>query len=107
MPTKKDTPVDDKSSADNPDGGFRTGQNVDAGLEPGIVTVDPDTPQGRAAAAARKANGATTSTDDDGREIVDQPDAPYGPKAHGPGFAGSEQDVINHQTPEVPNTTGA
>lgn len=37
---------------------YRTGQNIDAGLEAGAVTVDPDTSAGVAAANARKARGA-------------------------------------------------
>lgn len=52
---------------------YRTGPNVDIGLEPGAVTVDPETAHGVAAAAAREANGATTTMTDDGVAVV-QPD---------------------------------
>ena len=47
---------------------FRTGPNVDAGLEPGAVTIDPATAEGVAAEAAREANGATVTTDD--RKVI-------------------------------------
>lgn len=49
---------------------YRTGPNVDIGLEPGAVTVDPQTAEGVAAENARKANGAKSSTVDDGVEVV-------------------------------------
>lgn len=48
--------------------GPRTGPNVDAGLEPGVVTVDPQTPAGVAAENARKANGAKTHEED--QEVI-------------------------------------
>jgi hypothetical protein len=50
---------------------YRTGPNVDNGLEPGAVTVDPHTAAGIAAAAARDANGANTTMTDDGVAIVE------------------------------------
>src|SRR5687768_4085874 len=56
---------------------YRTGPNVDAGLVPGAVTVDPNTAAGLAAAAARDANGATTELTDDGVEIVTPKDPTY------------------------------
>lgn len=66
MPTKKDTKDVENNSTplDHEDRPYRTGPNVDAGLEPGAVTVDPHTPAGAAAAAAREANGASVTTDD-------------------------------------------
>lgn len=50
---------------------YRTGPNVDNGLEPGAVTVDPETAAGLAAARNRDANGATTTMTDDGIEVVE------------------------------------
>jgi hypothetical protein len=57
---------------------YRTGQNVDAGLEAGAVTVDPDTAQGLAAKNARKARGAKeTVTENDIVEVrTDKNDDP-------------------------------
>ena len=49
---------------------YRTGPNVDIGLEPGAVTVDPETAAGVGAAAARDANKAKTEMTDDGYEVV-------------------------------------
>lgn len=72
--TDEPQPVEDDGRS------FRTGPNVDTGIEPGAVTVDPDTMQGVAARAAREANGATSEITEDGVEVVHQPDAPYGPK---------------------------
>ena len=43
---------------------LRTGQNVDAGIESGAVTVDPATAQGVAAQASRDALGAKSTTED-------------------------------------------
>lgn len=43
---------------------YRTGPNVDAGLEPGAITVDPQTAAGKAAEAAREVNGAKTEVQD-------------------------------------------
>ena len=84
MPTKKDTdkPIEktDPTSAEVPGNHWRTGPNVDTGLQPGAVTVDPETAEGRAAAAARDANGATSSVNDDGVEVVEQSAVSYGPK---------------------------
>jgi hypothetical protein len=45
---------------------YRTGPNVDAGLEAGAVTVDPETAAGIAAENARKANGAKETETDNG-----------------------------------------
>jgi len=45
---------------------YRTGPNVDIGLESGAVTVDPQTAAGIAAEQARKDNGAKTTMTDDG-----------------------------------------
>jgi len=56
---------------------YRTGPNVDAGLEPGAVTVDPNTAHGMAAKAARETNGATTTMTHDGVEEVRPADATY------------------------------
>lgn len=58
----------------------KTGPNVDCGLEPGMVTVDPETADGIAAAAARDANGASTETADDGIEFVQPFDKPKSKK---------------------------
>lgn len=58
------TPLEDE---DRP---YRTGPNIDAGLEPGAITVDPLSPAGMAAKAAREANGASTTVDDR-VEVVD------------------------------------
>ena len=99
MPTKpKDTDKitgkqPDPTSAEVPGDHWRTGPNVDAGIEPGAVTVDPETAEGRAAREARKANGATSSVNDDGVEVVDQPDAPYGPKVE----EKDDQRVLEHE----------
>lgn len=43
-----------------------TGPNVDNGYTAGLVTVDPETAQGRAAAANREANGASVVEHDNG-----------------------------------------
>jgi hypothetical protein len=52
--------------------GPRTGPNVDNGYVDGVVTVDPLTGPGRAAAAARDAHGAKTTEHDDGTvEVTD------------------------------------
>ena len=61
---------------------YRTGPNVDNGLEPGAVTVDPDTAAGIAAAQARKNNGAKTNMTDEGVAVVEPKDPTYneGPK---------------------------
>jgi hypothetical protein len=59
---------------------YRTGPNVDNGLEPGAVTVDPDTAHGRAAAANRDANGANTNMTDDGIAEVTVPGDDRSPK---------------------------
>lgn len=99
MPTKTKTTEDEKvepAKDAKVDAPWRTGPNVDAGLEPGAVTVDPDTAAGLAARAAREANGATTSMTDDGVEVVEQSDAPYGPKAE----PGEEPAVLAHQRGE-------
>lgn len=87
--TKKDDQLEvrDPTSADNDAAAWRTGPNVDIGIEPGAVTVDPETAHGQAARATREANGASTSVTDDGVEVVDQPDAPYGPKVMSPADA--------------------
>ena len=56
---------------------FRTGPNVDIGLEPGAVTLDPQTAAGQAAAAAREANGAKSTMTDEGVEVVVPKDPTY------------------------------
>lgn len=56
---------------------YRTGPNVDNGLEPGAVTVDPETAHGRAAARTREANGAKTTMTEEGVEEVRPKDATY------------------------------
>lgn len=45
---------------------YRTGPNVDAGLEAGAVTVDPDTATGVAAKNAREARGAKETETENG-----------------------------------------
>lgn len=52
------------------EGGWRTGPNVDIGLEPGAVTVDPHTAAGLAARAGREVHGAKTHFED-GVEVVE------------------------------------
>ena len=58
------TPIErDLENAATP---HNTGPNVDNGYVAGLVTVDPETAQGRAAAANREANGATVVEHDNG-----------------------------------------
>lgn len=56
----------DDTSADASPTLPRTGPNVDNGLVDGYATIDPDTAEGRAAAATRKANGAKEEEIEDG-----------------------------------------
>ena len=65
MPSKTEKNRTDPTPIESDDRPYRTGPNVDAGLEPGAVTVDPQTAAGIAAAAARDENGAKT-------EVVDR-----------------------------------
>lgn len=64
MPSKTEKNRTDPTPLDEEDRPYRTGPNVDAGLEPGAITVDPQTAAGIAADNARKANGAKTTVDD-------------------------------------------
>ena len=59
---------------------YRTGPNVDNGLEPGAVTVDPETAAGIAAARNRDANNAETTMTDEGVEEVKVPGDDRSPK---------------------------
>lgn len=59
---------------------YRTGPNVDNGLEPGAVTVDPETAAGIAASRNRDANKATTTMTDEGVEEVKVPGDDRSPK---------------------------
>lgn len=93
---------------------YRTGPNVDNGLEPGAVTVDPETAAGIAAANARKSNGAKTHMTDDGVEIVDPKDSTSyaeGPKADDEsGPAPANAPAVDKQSAAAkkknPNTIG-
>ena len=81
--TKSETITPDQVDADER-ASYRTGPNVDIGLESGAVTMDPETAVGVAAAAARESNGATTVMTDDGVEEV-RNDRGDDPKAGGRG----------------------
>lgn len=71
MPTKVKDNQTDPTPLEKDDRPYRTGPNVDAGLEPGAVTVDPQTAAGVAAEAARKANGAKTTVEDRVEVVTD------------------------------------
>lgn len=64
MPSKTEKNQTDPTPLEDQDRPYRTGPNVDSGLEPGAITVDPHTAAGIAAAAARDANGAKTTVED-------------------------------------------
>ncbi len=72
---KNKTDADD-TSADASATLPRTGPNVDNGLVDGFVTVDPETAAGKAAAAAREANGASEEELEDG--VVKVTDTVFG-----------------------------
>ena len=74
MPTKTEKNRTDPTPLESDDRPYRTGPNVDAGLEPGAITVDPQTAAGMAAEAARKANGAKTTVDDRVEVVTDVKD---------------------------------
>ena len=93
---------------------FRTGPNVDNGLVSGLVTVDPETAAGIAAANARKANKASTHMTDDGVEIVEPHDSmsyAKGPKVEDEsGPAPKDAPAVDEQSAAAkrknPNTIG-
>lgn len=91
---KTDQNIEDRST-------YRTGPNVDSGLEPGAVTVDPETAAGLAAAAARDANGATTNMTDDGVEEVRTPDGRDPRVADANGMADPDAPAVDAKSAAV------
>ena len=76
----------------------RTGPNVDNGLVAGLVTVDPETAAGRAAAANRDANGASVKEHKNGIVEVTEGALPVDPIPSTTGMADPDAPAVDKKS---------
>lgn len=89
--TVEQTQADERAS-------YRTGPNVDIGLESGAVTVDPQTAAGIAAAQARDENGAKTTMTGDGVAEVRNTNGDDPKVAHGSSVADPDAPAVDKKS---------